>query len=152
MVKILEISKLDEVMKIWLEENIEAHSFVSEQYWIDNFAVVRELLPQAEILVYEDKDGMKGFIGITEKTYIAGLFVSNRYQSNGIGSILIEKCKHLYPLLRLNVYAKNAKAISFYRKHGFEIEQENVNDDTNEKEYSMIWKSLAYILAFATIR
>lgn len=141
MVKNFEMPNLDEVMKIWLESNTEAHDFIPEQYWIDNFAIVRELLPQAEILVYQDKDGIKGFVDISEKTYIAGLFVSNRYQSNGIGSILIKKCQYLYPLLRLNVYVKNAKAINFYRKHGFKIEHENKNDDTKEKEYSMIWKA-----------
>ena len=50
-----------------------------------------------------------------DKSYIAGLFVSEEYQSEGIGSQLIERCKEYYPILKLDVYAKNLKAINFIR-------------------------------------
>ncbi len=137
MVKSFDLSKLDEVMKIWLESNITAHSFIPEQFWEDNFDTVKKLLPQAEIWVYEDKEAIKGFIGILNQSYIAGLFVSNQYQSKGIGSKLIEKCKQLHPVLCLDVYVKNQKAIRFYKRHGFKIEQEKENSLTGEKEYFM---------------
>ncbi|GAA0725060.1 N-acetyltransferase [Clostridium malenominatum] len=140
MIKKMEISKIDDVMKIWLEVNIKAHDFISESYWIENYDFVKEVLPQSEILVYEDDDKIKGFIGIVDKSYIAGLFVSNKYQSSGIGSKLIEKCKEQYLLLKLDVYAKNLKAVEFYKKHGFKIEIEKENDDTKEIEYTMVWR------------
>ncbi len=75
-----------------------------------------------------------------EKSYIAGLFVATQYQSTGIGSRLIEKCKEYYPVLKLDVYSKNLKAVKFYKKHGFKIEQERQNNETKEMEYSMIWE------------
>ncbi|QSX06875.1 N-acetyltransferase [Sedimentibacter sp. zth1] len=140
MIKELEMSKIDNVMKIWLETNIKAHYFISESYWIENYDFVNKVLPQSNVLTYEDDGEIKGFIGIVDKSYIAGLFVSKQYQSNGIGSKLIEKCKLHYPILKLDVYAKNLKAIEFYKNHGFKIEREKENDDTKETEYSMIWK------------
>ncbi|SCY54777.1 GNAT family N-acetyltransferase [Alkaliphilus peptidifermentans] len=101
---------------------------------------MKKVLPDATIYVYEENNEIKGFIGIIEKSYIAGLFVSNKYHSNGIGSKLLKKCKQDYPVLKLDVYAKNLKAINFYKKHGFKIEQKKENNETKEIEYSMIWK------------
>lgn len=140
MIKELDVSKIDSVMKIWIEANIIAHDFISEDYWKSNYDFVKKVLPESTVFVYEDDGEIRGFIGIMEKSYIAGLFVANQYQSNGIGSRLIEKCKEYYPVLKLDVYAKNLKAVNFYKKHGFKIEQEKENDETKEIEYSMIWK------------
>lgn len=140
MIKKLDVSKIDDIMKIWLETNISVHDFITEDYWRENYDFVKKVLPESTVFVYEDDGEIRGFIGIIKKSYIAGLFVSNKYQHNGIGSKLIEKCKSYYPILRLDVYAKNLKAINFYKKHGFKIEQEKENHETKEIEYSMIWE------------
>ena len=44
-------SDIDAVMQIWLNTNIQAHSFISPDYWKNNFDVVKEMLPLAEICV-----------------------------------------------------------------------------------------------------
>lgn len=141
MIKKLEMYEIDSIMKIWLQTNIKAHDFIPKSYWMENYDFVKEVLPQADVLVYEDNGEIKGFVGVMDQSYIAGLFVSNQYQSNGIGSKLIEKCKQYYTTLKLDVYAKNLKAIEFYKKHEFETEQEKENEDTKEVEYLMIWES-----------
>ena len=41
------------VMQIWFDTNINAHSFIPKEYWTDNYAVVKEILPQTEVYVYE---------------------------------------------------------------------------------------------------
>ena len=140
MIKELDISKIDNIMRIWIEENINAHNFISEDYWQANYDYVKRALPNATVYVYEDCGEIKGFIGIVENSYIAGLFVSHKYQSNGIGGKLLNRCKQEYPFLKLDVYAKNLNAVNFYKKHGFKIEQEKENEDTKEIEYSMVWK------------
>jgi ribosomal protein S18 acetylase RimI-like enzyme len=142
MIKELDTSKIDDVMKIWLETNISAHDFISKEYWEANYDLVKKALAEATVFVYEEGDEIRGFIGIIDESYIAGLFVSNQYQNEGIGSKLLKKCKEDYSVLSLDVYAKNIKAVNFYRKHGFKIKEEKENDETNEKEYSMIWKKL----------
>ena len=140
MIKELDISKIDNIMRIWIEENINAHDFISKDYWETNYDYVKSALPDATVFVYEDNDEVKGFIGIAENSYIAGLFVSQKYQSNGIGGELLKRCKQEYSILKLDVYAKNIKAVNFYKKHGFKIEQEKESEDTKEVEYSMVWK------------
>ena len=140
MIKELDISQIDNIMKIWIEENINAHHFISKDYWQANYDYVKAALPDATIFVYEDDGEIKGFIGIVENSYIAGLFVSQKYQSNGIGAKLLNRCKQEYPFLKLDVYAQNVNAVNFYKKHGFKIEQVKENEDTKEVEYTMVWK------------
>ena len=42
--------------------------------------------------------------------------------------------------LLLNVYQKNARAISFYKREGFEIQHSGLDKATGEKEYVMTWQ------------
>ena len=138
MIRPFDLSDTDTVMKIWLSANIAAHDFIPKEYWLNNFETVKTMLPDSEILVYED-GGIKGFIGVVDKSYIAGLFVEKQFQSCGIGSSLIEACKTRYSALTLDVYLKNERAVKFYIKHGFTIKDKKENSDTKELEYTMQW-------------
>jgi len=137
MIKKFDISKLDDVMAIWLETNIKAHSFIPEEYWIKNFDMVKQVLPSADIYVYEENNIIKGFIGIVEQNYIAGIFVKKEYQKEGIGQKLIDHCKSRYPYLLLDVFTKNKRAINFYNKNDFIVVDERIHKDTKEMEYTM---------------
>jgi len=138
MVRQFDLSDINTVMEIWLSTNIATHEFIPKEYWLDNFEAVKAMLPHSEILVYDD-GGVRGFIGIVDTGYIAGLFVSQQFQSCGIGSKLIETCKTRYSALTLDVYLKNEKAIKFYIKHGFRIQYKKENGETKELEYTMQW-------------
>ena len=132
---------IDTVMKIWLDTNIQAHDFISADYWKCNFDMVKEILPQAEIYVHED-DGTKqidGFIGLND-TYIEGIFVKKAAQSKGIGKQLLGYAKEVKSTLRLSVYQKNEKATKFYLREKFSIQSETVDDNTGEKEFVMVWR------------
>lgn len=67
-------SDLPVLMQIWVDSNIEAHSFIPAEYWMDNFAAVKAALPRAEIYVHEDDDTKRadGFIGLNGE-YIEGM-------------------------------------------------------------------------------
>ncbi|MGG7177397.1 N-acetyltransferase [Clostridium paraputrificum] len=140
MIKKFDLNKLDEVMKIWLDTNIDAHDFISKEYWTGNFDMVKEMMPCAEIYIYEEDEIIKGFIGVVEESYIAGLFVRKEYQRDGIGKKLIEYCKSKYPYLILEVFVKNDKAVNFYKKNDFIVQEEGINEDTKELEYTMSFR------------
>ena len=127
-------------MQIWLDTNIKAHSFISQNYWIENYENVKNILPQAVIYVYEDDNTnqIDGFLGLTND-YIEGLFVREAIQSKGIGKQLLNYAKEIKSSLRLSVYQKNARAISFYKREQFVICSENNDERTNEKEFIMTW-------------
>ena len=131
---------IDRVMQIWLNTNIQAHSFISAYYWQSNFDIVKEMLPHAEIYVHEDNctKQMDGFIGLNNN-YIEGIFVKETMQSKGIGRQLLNHAKEVKSTLKLSVYQKNEKAIKFYLREKFKIQSENVDDNTGEKEFIMFW-------------
>lgn len=72
--------------------------------------------------------------------YIEGIFVADEMQSCGIGKLLLDYIKDKKVRLQLNVYQKNARAISFYQREGFIIQCEGLDEATGEKEYTMLWK------------
>ena len=49
MIREMEQADIEAVMQIWLDTNIEAHSFIPEQYWQEHFAAVKKMLPKAEV-------------------------------------------------------------------------------------------------------
>lgn len=138
---IRELRKVDinKVAEIWLDTNIKTHYFISAQYWKSNFELVKELLLQATVYVYEDKQEIQGFIGLSNE-YIEGIFVSAEMQSQGIGKILLNYVKGKRNKLILNVYQENTRAISFYQREGFEIQYSGLDEATGEKDYVMAWQ------------
>ena len=130
---------INKVAEIWLDTNIKTHYFISAQYWKSNFELVKELLLQATVYVYEDKQEIQGFIGLSNE-YIEGIFVSAEMQSQGIGKILPNYVKGKRNKLILNVYQKNTRAISFYQREGFEIQYSGLDEATGEKDYVMAWQ------------
>ena len=131
---------LNTVMQIWFDTNIKAHHFISRQYWIDNYEMVKDILPKKEIYVYEDDNTnqINGFIGLMDN-YIAGIFVNKNNQSRGIGKQLLDYVKEIKETLNLSVYQKNIRAISFYQREQFEIQFEHIDNDNSEKEFIMTW-------------
>ena len=85
MVRELQKTDIDRVAYIWLDTNLKAHYFLPAQYWKDNFELVKEMLLQAEVYVYESDQKIQGFIGLSNE-YIEGIFVSGEMQSQGIGT------------------------------------------------------------------
>ncbi len=141
MIREFKENDLTAIMQIWLDTNMKAHDFIPKEYWTDNYEMVRSVLPQAEIYVYED-DGTKqidGFIGLSNE-HIEGIFVREDVQSNGIGKQLLEYAKSVKSNMSLCVYQKNTRAIQFYQREQFVIQSENIDANTKQKEYVMIWK------------
>lgn len=140
MIRKLQKTDINRVADIWLKTNLKAHYFIPEQYWTNNYEVVKEMLPQAEVYVYEDDKIIQGFIGINDE-YIEGIFVSDEMQSRGIGKMLLDYIKDKKDRLQLKVYQKNVGAMSFYQREGFTIQSESMDEFTREKEYVMNWES-----------
>lgn len=140
MIRKLQKVDINRVADIWLKTNLKAHFFIPEQYWISNYEFVKEMLPQAEVYVYDDDKMIQGFIGINDE-YIEGIFVSDEMQSRGIGKMLLDYIKDKKDRLQLKVYQKNVRAMSFYQREGFTIQSEEMDEFTREKEYVMNWES-----------
>lgn len=140
MIRKFKTDDLEQVMELWLATNISAHDFISAKYWHANYALVKKMLPQANIWVYEKNNEIWGFIGLQD-TYIAGIFVADKAQGKGIGSELLAKAKQQKSQLSLAVYAKNERALNFYQRADFTVVNEQLDETTGQVEYLMKWQA-----------
>lgn len=140
MIRPLQAPDLARAAEIWLNTNQKAHDFIPAEYWRDHFDQVKQMLPLAEVYLYEEQGEIQGFIGLSG-SYIAGIFVCGQAQSRGIGRKLLDYAKAGKNRLELRVYQKNARAIAFYRREQFEIQAECLDCETGEKEYLMAWEA-----------
>ena len=133
-------SDLFAVMQLWLETNVQAHTFIAPCYWSGHYDPVKKLLPQAETYIYESDATrrIEGFIGLTEE-YIDGCFVKESAQGKGIGKQLLDHAKSTRDTLSLRVYAKNTRAVRFYQREGFAVQEEDTDNGTGDTELILVW-------------
>ncbi len=137
-VKKFEEYMIDDVMKIWLDENISAHDFISKTYWQNNYDLVKnEYIPNSDIYVFIEYGLILGFISIVNQNFVGALFVKSNHHGEGVGQALLKFSLEKYKFLKLNVYVKNSSAIEFYKKFGFRIIDERVNKESLFAEYNM---------------
>ena len=60
MIRKMQNIDINRVADIWLKTNLKAHYFISEQYWKSNYELVKEMMSQAEVYVYEDDKNDSG--------------------------------------------------------------------------------------------
>ena len=71
---------INRVADIWLKTNLKTHYFISNQYWKSNYELVKDMMSQSEVYVFEADKMIQGFVGLNDE-YIEGIFVSDEMQS-----------------------------------------------------------------------
>lgn len=133
---------LDPVLTLWLESTTFAHPFIAEQYWHDSLALVRDVyLPAAQTWVWEENDTLLGFVSVMDNQFVGALFVAPQALHRGIGSALLNEVKQRYPMLSLEVYQKNGRAVNFYHALGFRIEDGAWQEETKHPTWIMRWQA-----------
>ena len=82
---------------------------------------MRELLPQAEVYIYENAGKVQGIIGLDGKQ-IEGPFEKRKTRA-------LSEC-----------VPRNTQAIYFYQREGFRIRHEGFDEAAVEKDYVMVWQ------------
>jgi len=130
---------LEQLAQIWLNGNLQAHSFIPAQYWKNQFVNIKKMLPEANIFVYRNNETIIGFLGELDG-YIAGLFVDMNYRNQVVCRRLINYLKQINDKLTLSVYVDNINAVNFYENKDFIIDSVGMDTETDSKEYHMIWE------------
>jgi putative acetyltransferase len=101
-----------------------------------------ELLPAAEVVIAEADGTMIGFVTVDPRTlYLDQIVVAPEYWRSAVGSALIAEAKRISPAgLDLDVNTDNARAIGFYRKHGFAISGTGKNPISGKPVHRMSWR------------
>jgi len=132
---------LSALLELWLVSTTRAHPFIDENYWLESLGLVREVyLPGAQTWVWEDS-GLKGFISVMDARFIGALFVAPEALSQGIGKALIRHVMVRFPDLSLEVYQKNTRAVHFYHRQGFRIEESAWQAETHHPTWIMRWQA-----------
>ncbi|MGN1120349.1 MAG: GNAT family N-acetyltransferase, partial [Oscillospiraceae bacterium] len=118
MIRQMTRADLPDIMRIWIEGNLDAHSFVDGDYWRQNYTAVQREMQRAEVYVCEENGEVVGFVGL-KGDYIAGLFVDREYRGRGVGKQLLDRAKKTHRELSLHVFEKNPRALRFYLREGF---------------------------------
>lgn len=138
MIRKFRLEDRERVMQIWLSANLQAHGFIDPVYWKDQEEMVGEMISKADVAVYERGGVIQGLIGLSGQQ-IEGLFVDEKSRSQGIGRALLDFVKRKYPVLTLQVYEKNLRAVRFYQREGFSVREKQVDEQMGEAEYVMGW-------------
>ena len=80
MIKALNENDINIIMKIWLDLSMKSHKFIPEDYWLRNYQKIKkEIIPESEVFVYDDKDIIKGFIILSKDNWIKAFCVDEKY-------------------------------------------------------------------------
>lgn len=143
MIRACRPADVETVLKIWLEASSRAHAFVDRSFWEARLADMRELyLPAAQTWVHERDGTVVGFVSLLDDI-LAAIFVAPTEQGRGVGSALLQHAKQSREQLSLTVYAANEASIAFYRRHGFEVVGEQLDEHTGHPELAMSWQAQA---------
>jgi len=141
MIRNYQETDMDQILSIWLDASIKAHSFIEKEFWESKVIDMREIyLPGSEIFVFEEDEIIKGFVALSGDT-LAAVFVSPNEQGKGIGKQLVDKSKELRRKLDLTVYKENRDSIEFYKKCGFKRIKEQIDVHTGHVEILMKFNS-----------
>ena len=109
--------------------------FRSDEFYFDDMTVPKLMPLRADfipdILVYDD-GVVKGFLHYGGDE-VRRLYVEPVLQGQGIGAALLEYAIRELHVTRLWALEKNARAIAFYRRHGFHVTDERKLEEGTEE-------------------
>ncbi|SDD86596.1 putative acetyltransferase [Paenibacillus sp. UNCCL117] len=137
-----QLEDMEPVLDIWFKGSVTAHDFIQEEYWASMRPEMKnKYLPMSKTYVIDQETKIVGFVSMVDN-YLAALFIDVSQQKKGYGKQLLDFVKKQHETITLRVYQRNANAINFYCKNGFEILQEEIDENTSQKEFSMRWSIL----------
>lgn len=126
---------------IWLQASLVVHSFVSPDFWHENYEAMKEqYLPGSDVYLAKLEDAAIGFAAVNQGA-LEALFVRPASWGKGVGSRLLRHAQNLHAELALAVYSKNSRAVNFYLRYGFTVCREQLCPHTGEPELLMLWEN-----------
>lgn len=135
---------LPETLDVWVaawQSAYPAIDFEARRGWVtDRIAELER--DGARTLVAVAEERILGAMVVNPETgYLDQIVVATAHQGRGIAAALLAQAKTLAPHgLELHVNQDNARAIGFYRKHGFATAGEDINPRSGAPIYRMTWR------------
>lgn len=143
-VRALRPEDLEETLDVWVAAWQAAYreiDFAARREW------AREHIAELErtgsrSLIAACGDRIVGAMVVDPATgYLDQIVVATELQGRGIAAALLAQARRIAPAgLELHVNQDNARAIRFYRKHGFATVGEDVNSRSGAPTFRMRWE------------
>ena len=144
MIRKIKEKDLTNVMTIWVKGNFKANSFIEKDYWLEIYNQTKlDFLENYKTYVYVENDEILGFISICDNE-IKAIYVKEEKRENGIGTKLLNHCRDNLgenTEMYVKIFEKNMKGILFFSKRQFKNNKIQLNEQFNETEYVMTWKT-----------
>ena len=144
MIRKIKEEDLTNVMTIWVKGNFKANSFIEKDYWLEIYNQTKlDFLENYKTYVYVENDEILGFISICDNE-IKAIYVKEEKRGNGIGTKLLNHCRdNLEENIEMyvKIFEKNMNGILFFSKRQFKNNKIQLNEQFNETEYVMTWKT-----------
>jgi putative acetyltransferase len=132
-----------EVLDLWVASWRLAYpsiDFDARRGWMTNrFDELERAGAQAHVAM--DHSRIVGLVTIDPASgYLDQLVVAHTHRRRGVASVLLGEAQRVSPRrIELHVNQDNARAIAFYRKHGFAVSAEDANPLSGAPTYRMSW-------------
>lgn len=136
---------LEPALKLWLKAWQAAYpdiDFVQRMPWW-RARWENEILPVNDVVAALDRqNNLIGVVTITPATgYLDQIYVDPDWQGKDVAQALLNYAKARCPGgVSLHVNQSNARAVSFYRREGFEMTGESINPLSGLATYKMLWR------------
>jgi putative acetyltransferase len=132
MVREYQPKDLEELLEAWQAASTLAHPFLSRDFMTRERKLIAEVfLPNSETWVFEREGRAIGFISLSlQKNEVGGLFVDPQHHGTGAGRALMDKAREHRGTLEVEVFEANEIGRSFYRRYGFELFEEKLDEAT----------------------
>jgi putative acetyltransferase len=135
---------LSETLDMWVTAWQAAYptiDFAARRSWTaERIAELERTGSQSRVAISEGSI-VGALVTNPETGYLDQIVVAVERQGTGVAEALLAEARRLSPSqLELHVNQDNARAIRFYRKHGFVVTGEDVNPRSGAPIYLMAWR------------
>ena len=126
-----------QILTVWERSVLATHDFLTQA----DFSEIKELVQTInfdhfQVYCVTEDDFVIGFIGVDDKK-IEMLFLDPTYFGQGLGKMLMDFALRELAADKVDVNEQNIKAVTFYKKAGFEILERTEKDDQG-RDYPLL--------------
>ncbi len=126
-------SDIDEILEVWYQASRMAHPFLDADFMGMEKRNIRDVyIPNTSTWVFEKEELVLGFISMMGNE-VGAIFVRPDYHGIGIGRQLMDFVSDFHDEMEVEVFERNKVGKAFYDKYGFELLEELVHKETNNR-------------------
>ena len=122
MIRLMRVEELNKVLNLAQEET----------------KALKDVLPHANVYLYEEGDALKGFTFVIEGYFIAGIYFEGEDDKESISKALIAHLKEKYDELLIHVKKDDEALIEVIKGMEFVLDEDDLLEDPSYQAYAYI--------------